>query len=94
MAVTPNSLLQATAQASAKSKTQAAPVSPLASIAEPGDKASSFAQLYAKESQNQPQAKPPSFADNSPKPVRDKGADSSPKKDAVSYTHLTLPTKA
>ncbi|WP_210692816.1 hypothetical protein, partial [Pseudomonas protegens] len=37
MAVTPNSLLQATAQASAKSKTQAAPVSPLASIAEPGD---------------------------------------------------------
>ncbi|MEL7552759.1 flagellar hook-length control protein FliK [Pseudomonas protegens] len=81
MAVTPNSLLQATAQASAKSKTQAAPVSPLASIAEPGDKASSFAQLYAKESQNQPQAKPPSFADNSPKPVRDKGADSSPKKD-------------
>jgi len=81
MAVTPNSLLQATAQASAKSKTQAAPASPLASVAEPGDKASSFAQLYAKESQSKPQARLPSVADNSPKPVRDKPGDNSPKKD-------------
>ncbi|MGC5700276.1 flagellar hook-length control protein FliK [Pseudomonas sp. NFXW11] len=81
MAVTPNSLLQATAQASAKSKTQAAPASPLASVAEPGDKASSFAQLYAKEAQGKPQSKVPSFADNSPKPTRDNSVDNSPKKD-------------
>lgn len=84
MAVTPNSLLQATAQANAKSKTQAAPASPLASVAEPGDKASSFAQLYAKESQSKPQNKSPALADNSPKPVRDKSVDNSPKKDVAS----------
>ena len=84
MAVTPNTLLQATAQASAKSKTQATPASPLASVAEPGDKASSFAQLYAKEAQSQPLSKSPTFADNSPRPVRDKGADNSPKKDVAS----------
>lgn len=84
MAVTPNSLLQATAQANAKSKTQAAPASPLASVAEPGDKASSFAQLYAKESQSKPQNKPSALADNSPKPVRDKSVDNSPKKDVAS----------
>ncbi|WOE81249.1 flagellar hook-length control protein FliK [Pseudomonas protegens] len=84
MAVTPNSLLQATAQANAKSKTQAAPASPLASVAEPWDKASSFAQLYAKESQSKPQNKSPALADNSPKPVRDKSVDNSPKKDVAS----------
>lgn len=84
MAVTPNTLLQATAQASAKSKTQATPASPLASVAEPGDKASSFAQLYAKEAQSKPLSKSPSFADNSPKPVRDKGTDNSPKNDIAS----------
>ncbi|QZI69092.1 flagellar hook-length control protein FliK [Pseudomonas protegens] len=84
MAVTPNSLLQATAQANAKSKTQAVPASPLASVAEPGDKASSFAQLYAKESQSKPQNKSPALADNSPKPVRDKSVDNSPKKDVAS----------
>ncbi|MFJ7145834.1 flagellar hook-length control protein FliK [Pseudomonas protegens] len=84
MAVTPNSLLQATAQANAKSKTQAAPASPLASVAEPGDKASSFAQLYAKESQSKPQNKPSALADNSPKPVRDKSVDNSPKKNVAS----------
>ena len=84
MAVTPNSLLQATAQANAKSKTQAAPASPLASVAGPGDKASSFAQLYAKESQSKPQNKSLTFADNSPRPVRDKGVDNSPKKDVAS----------
>ncbi|ROL81932.1 flagellar hook-length control protein FliK [Pseudomonas protegens] len=84
MAVTPNSLLQATAQANAKSKTQAAPASPLASVAEPGDKASSFAQLYAKESQSKPQNKSLTFADNSPKPVRDRSVDNSPKKGVAS----------
>ena len=84
MAVTPNTLLQAAAQASAKSKTQATPASPLASVAEPGDKAPSFAQLYAKEAQSKPQNKSLTFADNSPKPVRDKGADNSPKKDVAS----------
>nr|BFD40429.1 flagellar hook-length control protein FliK [Pseudomonas sp. FFPRI_1] len=81
MAVTPNSLLQATAQANPQSKTQVAPANPLASVAQPGDRASSFAQLYAKESQSAPQSKPLTVADSAPKPVRDKSADNSPKKD-------------
>lgn len=81
MAVTPNSLLQATAQASPQAKAQAAPVSPLANVAQPGDKASSFAQLYAKEAQSKPQNKPQAVADNSPQPVRDKNAGGPPKKE-------------
>ncbi|NBF01437.1 flagellar hook-length control protein FliK [Pseudomonas sp. Fl5BN2] len=84
MAVTPNSLLQAAAQATVQAKPQAAPVSPLANAAQPDDKASSFAQLYAKESQNKPQSKPLVVADNSPKPGRDKSADYSSKKDVGS----------
>ncbi|KAF0863610.1 flagellar hook-length control protein FliK [Pseudomonas sp. LD120] len=84
MAVTPHSLLQATAQASPQSKAQPTPVGPLASLAQPGDKASSFAQLYAKESQNKPQNKSLNVAGNSPKPLRDSNADSGPKKSAGS----------
>lgn len=82
MAVTPNSLLQATAQASPQSKAQAAAVGPLASVAQPGDKASSFAQLYASQSQAKVQSKPQAVADNSPSPVRDKSPDNTPKRDA------------
>ncbi|MBC2658417.1 flagellar hook-length control protein FliK [Pseudomonas sp. MSSRFD41] len=74
MAVTPNSLLQATAQASPQAKTPAVPVSPLANVAQPGDKAPSFAQLYAKESQGKPQGKFQAVADNASQPVRDQGA--------------------
>ena len=62
MPVTPNSLLQAAAQA----KTQAAANS-TAPTAEPGDKASSFAQVYAKQAENKPVA----AADGSAKPARE-----------------------
>lgn len=48
MPVTPNILLQAVAQA----KTQAAAANSSAQAAEPGDKASSFAQVYAKQAEN------------------------------------------
>ena len=61
MPVTPNSLLQAAAQA----KTQAAANS-TAPTAEPGDKASSFAQVYAKQAENKPVA----AADGPAKPAR------------------------
>jgi flagellar hook-length control protein FliK len=74
MPVTPNSLLQAAAQA----KTQAAANS-TAPTAEPGDKASSFAQVYARQAQN----KPTPAADGSLKPAPDKGADNAGKKDVV-----------
>jgi len=76
MPLAPNTLLQAASQA----KTQAAPANPLANAAAPGDKASSFAQVYAKEAQSKPAA----VADNAPKPVNDKGADTSGKKDVAS----------
>lgn len=75
MPVTPNLLLQATAQA----KTQAASANSTALSAEPGDKASSFAQVYAK----QAQSKPVAVAEGSAKPVRDKAADSTGKTDVT-----------
>ncbi|AWY40680.1 flagellar hook-length control protein FliK [Pseudomonas putida] len=75
MPVTPNILLQAAAQA----KTQAASANSVAQAAEPGDKGSSFAQVYAKQASN----KPAPAADGSAKPARDKVADSAGKKDAV-----------
>jgi flagellar hook-length control protein FliK len=75
MPVTPNNLLQAVAPA----KAQATSANATALTAEPGDKASSFAQVYAKQAQNKPVA----AADGSVKPVRDKAADNAGKKDDV-----------
>ena len=72
MPVTPNSLLQAAAQA----KTQAAANS-TAPTAEPGDKASSFAQVYARQAENKPAA----AADGSAKPARETTPDNAGKKD-------------
>jgi flagellar hook-length control protein FliK len=76
MPVTPNILLQAGAAA----KSQAASANTPASTAEPGDKASSFAQVYA----NQAQSKPSVVADGSTKPVRDKTPDNASPKDVSS----------
>ncbi|WP_283183565.1 flagellar hook-length control protein FliK [Pseudomonas svalbardensis] len=73
MPVTPNILLQAAAQA----KTQAASANTPAPAAEPGDKASSFAQVYANQARNKPSA----MGDESAKPIRDKTPDSPGKKD-------------
>ena len=73
MPVTPNILLQAAAQA----KTQAASAKTPALAAEPGDKASSFAQVYANQARNKPSA----VGDGSAKPIRDKAPDSPDKKD-------------
>lgn len=73
MPVTPNSLLQAAARA----KTQAASANTPAPTPEPGDKASSFAQVYANQAQNKPSAVP----DGAAKPMRDKSPDSPGKKD-------------
>jgi len=75
MPVTPNNLLQAIAPA----KAQAASANSTALTAEPGDKASSFAQVYAKQAQN----KPASAADGAAKPVSDKAADNAGKKDVA-----------
>lgn len=72
MPVTPNSLLQAAAQA----KTQAAANS-TAPTAEPGDKASSFAQVYARQAENKPAA----AADGPAKPARETTPDKAGKKD-------------
>jgi flagellar hook-length control protein FliK len=72
MPVTPNLLLQATAQA----KTQAANANSTALTAEPGDKAASFAQVYAEQGQSKPVAP----ADASAKPVSEKATDSAGKK--------------
>ena len=74
MPVTPNILLQASRQA----KTQAACANPPALTAEPGDKAASFAHVYA----NQAQSKPNASADTSVKPSREKSADVAGEKDA------------
>ncbi|MFY0730999.1 flagellar hook-length control protein FliK [Pseudomonas sp. NFX15] len=74
MPVTPNILLQAARQA----KTQAACANPPALTAEPGDKASSFAHVYANQGQNKPGA----LADAPVKSARDKTCDSAVKKDA------------
>jgi flagellar hook-length control protein FliK len=76
MPVTPNILLQAGAAA----KSQAASANTPAPTAEPGDKASSFAQVYA----NQAQSKPSVVADGSAKPVRDKTPDNADQKDVSS----------
>jgi flagellar hook-length control protein FliK len=74
MPVTPNILLQASTQA----KTQAASANPPALTAEPGDKAASFAHVYA----NQAQGKPNAVADASSRTGRDKTCDVAGKKDA------------
>ena len=74
MPVTPNILHQASRQA----KTQAACANPPAVAAEPGDKAASFARVYA----NQAQSKPNALADASFKPDRDKTSGVGAKKDA------------
>jgi flagellar hook-length control protein FliK len=74
MPVTPNILLQAASQA----KTQAASANPPALTAEPGDKAASFAHVYAEQAQNKPNAS----ADASIKPGRDTPSDVAGKKDA------------
>jgi flagellar hook-length control protein FliK len=74
MPVTPHLLLQAVTAA----KTQAAANS-TAPTAEPGDKASSFAQLYARQAQNKPVA----AADGLARPVRDKSPDNTGKKDRL-----------
>ncbi|MGE8338597.1 flagellar hook-length control protein FliK [Pseudomonas laurylsulfatiphila] len=74
MPVTPNILLQASSQA----KTQAASANPPAVAAEPGDKAASFAHVYANQAQNKPAA----TADAPIKPDRDKTSAVGAKKDA------------
>jgi flagellar hook-length control protein FliK len=74
MPVTPHVLLQAATQA----KTQAAANS-TAPTAETGDKASSFAQVYARQAQNKPVA----AADGLARPVRDKSPDNAGKKDRL-----------
>jgi len=74
MPATPNILLQAAAQA----KAQTASAKSSAVAAGPGDKASSFAQVFADQGQN----KPAVTIDNSPKPARDKDAGSVGNKDA------------
>lgn len=76
MPVTPNILLQAAATA----KAQAATANTPALTAEPGDKPSSFAQVYANQAQNKPTA----VADGSPKLARDTTPDSTGKKDVSS----------
>ena len=73
MPVTPNMLLQAAAQA----KTQVASANTPALAPEPGDKASSFAQVYANQAQNKPSA----VTDGAAKPMRDKSPDGPGKKD-------------
>ncbi|PYB90136.1 flagellar hook-length control protein FliK [Pseudomonas koreensis] len=73
MPATPNILLQTAAQA----KAQAASAKSSAMAADAGDKASSFARVFA----DQAPTKPAVSADNSVKPTRDKVADSSGKKD-------------
>src|SRR5689334_19613650 len=74
MPVTPNILLQASRQA----KTQAASANPPAVAAEPGDKAASFAHVYANQAPNKASA----LADAPIKPDRDKTSGVGAKKDA------------
>lgn len=74
MPVTPNIPLQAAVQA----KTQAASANPPALTAEPGDKAASFAHVYA----NQAQGKPNAVADASSRTSRDKTCEVAGKKHA------------
>ncbi|MCX7081431.1 MAG: flagellar hook-length control protein FliK [Pseudomonas sp.] len=81
MPLTPNMLLQA----ASKANTPAVPANTPAVVAGPGDKASGFAQIYAKESQSKPAAP----GEGSAKPVRDKAADNASKKDTVSDNAAT-----
>jgi flagellar hook-length control protein FliK len=64
-------------QAAAQTKTQAASANTPALAAEPGDKASSFAQVYANQARNKPSA----VGDGSARPIHDKAPDSPDKKD-------------
>jgi flagellar hook-length control protein FliK len=73
MPATPNILLQNAAQA----KAQAASAKSSAMAVDTGDKASSFAKVFA----DQGSSKPVAASDNSPRSPRDKVADSSGKKD-------------
>jgi flagellar hook-length control protein FliK len=73
MPATPNILLQNAAQA----KAQATSAKTSAMAVDTGDKASSFAKVFA----DQGSSKPVASTDNSPKPSRDKVADNSGKKD-------------
>ncbi|WP_277761195.1 flagellar hook-length control protein FliK [Pseudomonas sp. A34-9] len=73
MPATPNILLQNAAQA----KAQAASAKTSAMAVDTGDKASSFAKVFA----DQGSSKPVATADNSPKSPRDKVSDNSGKKD-------------
>ncbi|MBV4459638.1 flagellar hook-length control protein FliK [Pseudomonas sp. COR58] len=73
MPATPNILLQAAAQAKAQAASAKAP----ALAAEPGDKASSFAQVFA----DQGPAKPSAATATPVKPARDNSADNGGKKD-------------
>ncbi|KIQ57410.1 flagellar hook-length control protein, partial [Pseudomonas fluorescens] len=77
MPVTPNTLLQATAQA----KPQAAVNSP-AAAPDNGDRASSFAQVFARQAPAKSSAAP----EPSVKPMRDKSSDNTVKKDAGNET--------
>jgi flagellar hook-length control protein FliK len=69
-------------QAAAQAKTQAASANTPALAAEPGDKASSFAQVYANQARNKPSA----VGDGSARPIRDKAPDSPDKKDVSNDT--------
>jgi flagellar hook-length control protein FliK len=64
-------------QAAAQAKTQVASANTPALAPEPGDKASSFAQVYANQAQNKPSA----VTDGAAKPMRDKSPDGPGKKD-------------
>ncbi|VVN95221.1 flagellar hook-length control protein FliK [Pseudomonas fluorescens] len=85
MPVTPNILLQAAAQAKAKAASAPAP----AQAAEPGDKASSFAHVYA----NQARSTLSAGNDGPAKPVRDKAAEGPGKKD-LSHDKTAAPKPA
>lgn len=85
MPASPNILLQTAAQA----KAQAASAKPSAVAAEPGDKASSFAQVFADQGQNKAAVN----GDNAQKTTRDKVADNSGKKD-VSKDQSAAPEPA
>ncbi|WLI11085.1 MULTISPECIES: flagellar hook-length control protein FliK [Pseudomonas] len=76
MPVNPNILLQAAATA----KTQAASANTPALTAEPGDKASSFAEVYANQAQN----KPVVVADKSARPATDNAPQGTGKPDVSS----------
>ena len=85
MPVTPNILLQAAATA----KTQAASANTPALTAEPGDKASSFAEVYANQARN----KPVVVADKSARPATDNAPHSAGKPD-VSNDKAAAPEPA